>query len=173
MLHGLRRSEILAITKSDIDFEKKEIHINKILIDGLDGEKVRNRNKSAAGTRTVITNDEILKIIKKQPGERLVPLTGRKLTADWIKIKRELNLKSTFHGLRHFYATTLLQLGVNDKIAMEMLGHSSTSMLKRYQHTVDKDRRKSAKVINLFAEEMQRFCNTTDEEPRKTEAKSS
>jgi site-specific recombinase XerD len=38
------------------------------------------------------------------------------------------------HDLRHGMATHLLEAGVDPRIAMELMGWSWASMLKRYQH---------------------------------------
>jgi integrase len=41
-----------------------------------------------------------------------------------------------FHDLRHSAATILLAAGVPERVVMEILGHSTTAMIKRYQHVL-------------------------------------
>lgn len=41
------------------------------------------------------------------------------------------------HDGRHTAATTLLMLGVPERVVMEILGWSQISMLARYQHVLD------------------------------------
>ena len=45
------------------------------------------------------------------------------------------------HMLRHTCATLLRQSGVPDRISMEQLGHSSLTVLQRYSHVTDGERR--------------------------------
>jgi integrase len=41
-----------------------------------------------------------------------------------------------FHDLRHSAATILLAAGVPERVVMEILGHSTLAMVKRYQHVL-------------------------------------
>jgi len=41
-----------------------------------------------------------------------------------------------FHDLRHSAATILLAAGVPERVVMEILGHSTMAMVKRYQHVL-------------------------------------
>jgi integrase len=41
-----------------------------------------------------------------------------------------------FHDLRHSAATILLAAGVSERVVMEILGHSTLAMVKRYQHVL-------------------------------------
>lgn len=41
-----------------------------------------------------------------------------------------------FHDLRHSAATILLSAGVPERVVMEILGHSTLAMVKRYQHVL-------------------------------------
>lgn len=43
----------------------------------------------------------------------------------------------TFHLLRHSAATLLLAQGVDSRVVMEILGHTSAAMMRRYQHVVE------------------------------------
>jgi integrase len=42
----------------------------------------------------------------------------------------------TFHGLRHGAATLLLAAGVPDAVAVRIMGHADTKILRRYQDVV-------------------------------------
>lgn len=50
----------------------------------------------------------------------------------------------TFHNLRHGAATLRLASGVPEGVAIEILGHSTTKILKRYQDVVDELKRDAA-----------------------------
>ena len=41
-----------------------------------------------------------------------------------------------FHDLRHSAATIMLAAGVPERVVMEILGHSTTAMIKKYQHVL-------------------------------------
>jgi integrase len=50
----------------------------------------------------------------------------------------------TFHGLRHGAATLLLGAGVPDAVAIRIMGHADTAILRRYQDVVDELKRDAA-----------------------------
>jgi integrase len=50
----------------------------------------------------------------------------------------------TFHGLRHGAATLLLAAGVPDVVAVSLMGHADTRILRRYQAIVPSLRRDAA-----------------------------
>jgi integrase len=55
--------------------------------------------------------------------------------ADWQRLLRDLGLpRYRVHDLRHAYATMLLEEGTDPRVVQELMGHSSTAMLKVYQH---------------------------------------
>lgn len=51
---------------------------------------------------------------------------------------------SRLHDARHSSATVLLLLGVPERVVMSVMGWSSTSMTKRYQHVTEAIRRQVA-----------------------------
>ena len=52
-----------------------------------------------------------------------------------------------FHDLRHYFASTLLALGVPDLYVIRIIGHSTTSMLEHYQHVLSDEDRKFRDLI--------------------------
>jgi integrase len=50
----------------------------------------------------------------------------------------------TFHGLRHGAATLMLAAGVADTVALEVMGHADTRILRHYQQVVDELKRDAA-----------------------------
>ena len=53
-----------------------------------------------------------------------------------------------FHNLRHYYATVLLELGIPDKFAIELTGHSTPYMLREvYQHTREQKMNEYRKLL--------------------------
>lgn len=55
--------------------------------------------------------------------------------------------KLTFHGLRHTYASWLVESGVSIYVVKEMLGHQSTAMSERYSHIGHNSMRDAVKTL--------------------------
>jgi integrase len=56
----------------------------------------------------------------------------------------------TFHGLRHGAATLLLAAGVPDAVALEVMGHADTRILRRYQEVVDELKQDAAARMDVL-----------------------
>jgi len=130
---GLRGAEVINLKISDIDFERKTIHI---------------RQSKYKKERILPLSEGISKGLKKyltaeQP--HIWFFNGKKLGEQysskglsWImratlkktSIKKEVNL----HSLRHAYATHLLEEGVNIVTLKELLGHSNITTTMVYLH---------------------------------------
>ncbi len=61
-------------------------------------------------------------------------------------------LRFGFHGLRHTYASRLVQAGVDLYRVQKLLGHSTPSTTQRYAHLQDKDLQETAEVLNVWTE---------------------
>lgn len=148
---GMRRSEICALTKPDIDFEKRTVSINKAVVLGENMKLYVKSPKSHAGTRTIEVSDAVLNHLKKIKTEQIIPVTPNTITDSYCKLKKKFNLKYRFHDLRHYNASIMLALGVPDKYAMERLGQSTPSVLRNvYQHIIDEKRQEVSKNINAY-----------------------
>jgi len=130
---GLRRQEAVNLKVSDIDFERKTIHIRQSkykkdrivplseyisrgLRKYLDAEKPHNylfNGKEADGHYTINGLSWVMREALKSAG-----------------IKKSVNL----HSLRHSYATHLLEEGVNIITVKELLGHADVTTTMIYLH---------------------------------------
>ncbi len=130
---GLRSQELIKLRISDIDFERKTIHI---------------RQSKYKKDRIVPLSDFIAKGIKKylaveNPDTWL--FNGKEINGQysgnglsWImreamkktSIKKHVNL----HSLRHSYATHLLEDGINILIIKQLLGHANITTTMIYLH---------------------------------------
>ena len=54
----------------------------------------------------------------------------------------------TFHTLRHGAATLMLAGGVPDAVAITVMGHADTRVLRRYQEVVDELKQDAAKRMD-------------------------
>ena len=134
---GLRRSELIELKWSDIDFTKKEL---KIL-----GKGNKERFVPLHSEMAVILKryQELLlqQSFEKKAEPALVFLTdsGEKMYPNFVyrKIKSYLNKVTTQtglspHSLRHSFATHLLNEGAELNAVKELLGHSSLAATQVY-----------------------------------------
>ena len=149
-LCGLRRSEIAALTWDDIDLEEGTIRINKAL--GVtDGEGYRLKApKTYAGYRKAEIPERV-KIVLQRLSEARLPVTELNIQTMTNKFPKELEKaglpRFRFHDLRHYFASTLLAMGVPDLYVIKIIGHSTTSMLEHYQHVLSDEDKKFRDLI--------------------------
>ncbi len=130
---GLRRSEIIHMKLSDIDFERKAV----MIIDGKGGYD-----------RTLPLSNKLINLIKQliaaeKPKQYLIegmhqgkPYSVTSLTKIFDKYLEKAigKNKITPHSLRHSYATHLLEAGVDLRYIQELLGHKSSKTTEIYTH---------------------------------------
>jgi integrase/recombinase XerC len=134
---GLRRSELIELKWSDIDFTKKEL---KIL-----GKGNKERFVPLHSEMAVILKryQELLLQqsfeIKTEPSLVYLTDSGEKMYPNFVyrKIKTYLNKVTTQtglspHSLRHSFATHLLNEGAELNAVKELLGHSSLAATQVY-----------------------------------------
>jgi len=148
---GMRRSELLGLKWSDIDFNTRQIAVRRTLKRNKKGEIYITDNKTKSSKRTIKstpTNAEVLRQLwensKNRDHDDLVfavdgePPKPQSITRAWqAGCKKAAVTMITFHDARHTHATLLLKAGVHPKVVQERLGHSSISMtLDTYSHVV-------------------------------------
>ena len=136
LLHtGMRIGELLTLKWSDIDLEQGVA-------------RVFNHETAQRGDqrpRTIPLNEHVLNILQQQPqvGEFIFTgETGQPLTYNALKCRKDrLEQKHpdmpsvTFHQFRHTFATRLARARVPERVAQEILGHSSKLMTRYYTNT--------------------------------------
>lgn len=153
---GLRREEVLGLRWSDVDENAGLLHIRQTLTYAA-GEYHFGPPKSTAGERDLPVPDFVARAIRrhrKAQAERLLPIGIRaELVVDngigepflpasfstgWRRFAEAHGFGGvTFHGLRHGAATLMLAAGVQDAVAITVMGHADTRILRRYQDVVD------------------------------------
>ena len=150
---GLRRSEICALTTQDFDFTNNKLTINKALVENDNLKYVLKTTKTYSSTRVLPIPQKVLDYISQMSfTDPLMKRTPEALSIYFSKlVKKELNKKIRFHDLRHYYASILLSLNIPDKYAMDLMGHSSTNMLKTvYQHIMPDKKEEISNQINSY-----------------------
>lgn len=136
---GLRVSELTGINIDDIDFDE-----NLILVRGK-GKKERlvpfgnhchTALKAYLQERRSQTDAQSPVFLNPQ-GKRLTPRSVRNLIEKHLQKAIELNRlnqKISPHGLRHSFATHLLNSGADLRSIQELLGHKNLATTQRYTH---------------------------------------
>lgn len=143
LLLGLRRSEVCGIKYSDIDIDKQTININHIISRVL-SKDTKNKTKlivtspkSEKSKRELPLPDKLikkLKELKNKHNDNDYLLTGKEKYIDprtfynhYKKFLKEININYTYHDLRHTFASNCIEMGIDSKSLMELLGHSNIS----------------------------------------------
>ena len=168
MYTGMRLGEICALRWHDIDWERKTISVKRTaqrIAQGTDSRGNRTKlmigaPKSIRSNRTIPLPDFLLEQLRAlKPGassDNYIFGTPSR-AAEPRTIQRRFNrlmaalgiIGAHFHTLRHSFATSLLELGVDVKTVSVLMGHSSAkTTLDFYGHTM-LDRQRNA--VALFA----------------------
>lgn len=141
---GLRVGESVRLKISDIDSTRKMIHIR-----GAKGKK----------DRYTLLSDNVLNILrdyykKYKPKDYLFEGQGdrkhiseRSIQAVFHRAVLAVGIKKAIsvHGLRHSFATHLLESGIDLRYIQELLGHSSSKTTEIYTHVSKKS---LGKILN-------------------------
>jgi integrase len=147
---GMRDKEIRELTIGQVDLEKLVITVGRAKTDAGDG-------------RTIPINSALLPELLKYmrwyttrfgvakpewylfPGRLGRPAKGQKrpldptrpvttLKTSWKNVKGQAGVTGRFHDTRHTLVTELCESGAGDQTIMDIAGHVSPQMLKRYSH---------------------------------------
>lgn len=190
-LTGMRRGELLALRWSDIDLTRQTISISRTLTRVTSStERVGASPKTANSVRTIPLPASCVAPLKahrvRQLEQRVAATswhtgdgellftsrTGRALSSVYVaKVFHEAGdrcgLRAVpMHSLRHGYATGLMALGVNPKVAADLLGDSVVTVLRIYSHSSSDSRGDAAKrfddmVAALGSGDRERNASTT------------
>ena len=157
---GLRKGEIAALLWSDYDAQTQTTHVTKQHL-FYNGQGTVSPPKSSTSVRYVSIPEEAAKLLEqehekhpKNPYMFPSPVTGEMYHPDAIvkihrKICKDIGLEHVrFHDLRHSFATTALQCGVDVKTVSTMLGHSSAGFtLNVYTHSTSRMQQEAARTV--------------------------
>ena len=147
---GLRIGELLALTWSDIDFDKGLLVVSKTCHDGkINGahSRIIDTPKTAHSRRIIPLPKQILPLLKNlkkrstceyiiADGNKPVFVRSYQRTFELLLNKLKIPHKG-FHSLRHTFATRALECGMDVKTLSELLGHkNATITLNRYAHSM-------------------------------------
>ncbi len=132
---GLRVSEVINLRLQDIDRERKQLFVycskgkkdryvalSPMLLDVLENYYRMCQPKPA---NYLFEGDE--------PGKPFSTRSAQNIFHN-AKIKAGISKTISFHGLRHSFATHMLEKGVDVKYIKEILGHFNIKTTERYLH---------------------------------------
>lgn len=129
---GLRVSEIVNIKITDIDSKTMQVFIERAK-----GKKDRYTNLPESILQQLREYYKVYKpgkyLFEGQYGDRYSVRSVQKVFKDAMK-KAKINKTVGIHGLRHSFATHLLDSGTDIKFIQELLGHNDIKTTLRYIH---------------------------------------
>ena len=158
---GLRRGEILALQWDDLNSATGELRIER-QVHRVSGKLVVSQPKTKSSNRTIILPLSVVKVLMEHQtvtaSRWMFPSPVKEDSPlDPASVRKKLQTvldragckKIRFHDLRHTFATTSLEHGMDIKTLADIIGHVSTSTtLNVYAHVTDEMRRTAAVKIN-------------------------
>ena len=143
---GLRRSEICALSKEDLN--GNSLTINKAYVEDENGDWHIKTTKTPSSIRTIMIPDYVADLIREKGIYDSSPhslYSALKRKQDKLGIPR-----FTFHKLRHFFASYMHNQGFTDKQIQEFGGWKTDAIMKSvYQHAMDMDKVKENMANNI------------------------
>ncbi|MBO0132382.1 tyrosine-type recombinase/integrase [Agrobacterium burrii] len=143
---GLRASEQWALKWKHVDLEKGVISV----VQSVDAFGKIDVTKTKAGTRTVPMGKALIADLKQWRTETLYPEDDDYVFPDarggftrhtnfvkrvWNIILKEAGTETGWHGLRHFFVSSMIERGMTPKAIQTLAGHSSFHItMSRYGH---------------------------------------
>lgn len=135
ILTGLRRDELIHLTWSDLDFEKKLLSV----------QSKQGWHPKDYEVRHIPLNEKLVQLLSKikrsQNGTYVYTTIGgailnaNVLSRDFRKLARQCGAKgASIHTLRHTFASYLAMKGVDLYTIQKLLGHSSIKTTEIYAH---------------------------------------
>jgi integrase len=142
MLTGLRVGEALALRYEDIDRDKNQIHVTKSVYYVGTAPHIKEP-KTDAGVRTVFLLPDVAERFTGKNGyiftnEKGEILRSNESSRNWRKWCKNYGICCTFHQLRHSFATSCCEVGIDKAVIQGMMGHSSYIVTEKYTHLRDK-----------------------------------
>jgi integrase len=164
---GMRKGEVLALTRQDIDLSNKKISVCKTVIDNSGKPYIKQSTKTDS-QRTIPILEPLYPIIKEYCDNRIgllfpngkgKPISNQSFNYIWEDIIKRLTIANenktipdgiTPHLFRHTFASDLYDAGIDIKRAQYMLGHKNIkTTLDVYTH-FDKNKVKADEMNSYY-----------------------
>ena len=132
---GMRRSEILNLRWDEIDFRHREI-----VLDNLGEQKTKTGQVRiiplADALCDTLVDTHAYKVSDYVFYNRKTKKPYTTFKTFWGRVRKDAGLENVrIHDLRHTFASWARQRGMDEITVMNILGHKTRSMLKRYSHS--------------------------------------
>jgi integrase len=141
---GMRSDEARTLRWSQVNFEAAEIVVGKAKTEAGKGRRI----PMSANLNAVLNQHATwcaAKLGPVQPDWFVFPLSNRIAPKDptkpvgsmktaWETVRTSANVDCRLHDLRHTFCTKLAEAGVPESTMLDIMGHVSTAMLRRYSH---------------------------------------
>ncbi|MBP2642927.1 MAG: hypothetical protein H6Q67_814 [Firmicutes bacterium] len=157
---GLRRSEVLPLKWTDIDFESKKLAINRVYIMVKGVPKMVDRAKTEASEEPIILPDILIAYLKSFkpekedcymfPAKNGEPINPNSFRKTFKRIAAEAGLEESLrlHDLRHNFASQMVALNVHMEVIKTQMRHADIKTTSRYSHTTTAGQQHAANLIN-------------------------
>lgn len=158
---GIRCGELLALTISDFDLQKKTLHIDKNY-QVVKGEETITTPKTEKSNRIIdlpefLCNemeDYFSSLYKVDENSRIFTFTKSFLHHEMDRGSAKAGVKRIrLHDLRHSSCALLIELGYSPIQIAERLGHESVTITERYSHLYPSVQKQMADKLNKAFEE--------------------
>ena len=163
-LHSLRRSEILDVTRSDVDLKAGVIHVRGSAVvneDNIVVHKTTNKNLSSRRDVPIMIPRlaELVKDFQGKPKDYLITCHPNSIWREVNSICKKNNLPEIgCHGLRHSFVSLAYHLHWSELATMKIAGYSDyNTMRKIYTHLSEIDKKQDILAMKDF------FNNVIDE----------
>lgn len=154
---GCRLGEALALQMRDIDMKNDVIHITKsVAFHGNQPQIQQPKTKNSVRTVPLLPPlKERLKELHLPQDAFIVsgekPLTKTALYRRWESFCKKKGIHIDRHSIRHQYATTLYDAGIDAKSAQDLLGHAQiATTMDIYTHISEEKRKKDFSTLTEF-----------------------
>ena len=167
---GMRLGEVLGLNVAQVNFLRRQVHVDRQLVQIAGQEPTFGPPKTNASYRTIplpqMVVDEVAAHLAAYPArpdglvftnELGAPVRRTSLWKVWRTATTAAGVPDlTFHGLRHHYASLLIRHGESVKTVQERLGHeSATETLDTYSHLwPDSDDRTREAIDGAWSEQV-------------------
>ncbi len=173
LLSGIRRGEMAGLKWADVNFDEKYIYIHESRL-VIESQEYTTPPKTDAGTRKIFIPEKLISVLKeyrqryienklkmgkdfadkgyvvsKPDGE---PFSPQGISNNYLRFMERHKDKIRylkFHGLRHTYASVLIEQGENPKTVQHNLGHADVALtLQIYSHSYESAQINAAEKLN-------------------------
>ncbi len=150
---GLRRGEAIALEWTDVDLERRTLHVQRSEWDGEVTAPKGGRSRRVPLTAALA---DALQAHRHLRGPRVLyksdgTTVGKKAVNVWMRqAQRRAGLEVTggYHLLRHTFCSHLAMLGAPAKAIQELAGHADLSTTLRYMHLSPGARESAAGLLD-------------------------